>query len=204
MRYIPLLAICLLAANRLTAADPTALERLAASLTGTFSTSEQARSDQNFRDVTLHGVRIWPGSSDGPWLYAEQTLTDAPDHPYRQRIYQLVARSDGALELRVFELNDPIGFTRAWQDPARFAKLDPASLIARVGCAVILHLQPDGSFKGGTEGRGCASTLGGASYTTSEATISARQLITWDRGYNAAGTQVWGSIHGGFIFQRVE
>jgi CpeT protein len=204
MRIFPLLVVCLLTADRLSAAEPTTLERLTACLTGKFSTAEQARGDQNFRDVILHAVRIWPDRADGPWLYVEQALPDAPAHPYRQRIHQLGARTDGSLELRVFELSDPIGFTGAWQDPSRFAKLDPTSLIGRPGCSVVLHPQPDGSFKGGTEGRGCASTLHGASYATSEATISPRQVITWDRGYNAAGTQVWGSTHGGYVFTRVE
>jgi len=199
-----LLTVCLFTASRLAAAEPTTLERLTACLTGTFSTAEQARGDQNFRDVTLHAARIWPDRADGPWLYVEQSLPDAPDHPYRQRVYQLATRADGSLESRVFELNDPIGLTVAWQDPSRFAPLDPASLVARAGCSVILHPQPDGSFKGGTEGQGCASTLRGASYATSEATISARQVITWDRGFNAAGTQVWGSLHGGYIFKRVD
>jgi CpeT protein len=204
MRIFPLFAVCLLTASRLAAAEPTALERLTACLTGAFSSAEQARGDQNFRNVTLHAARIWPERADGPWLYVEQALTDAPDHPYRQRVYQLAARADGSLESRIFELNDPIGLTGAWQDPSRFAKLDPAGLITRAGCAVIFHPQPDGSFKGGTEGQGCASTLGGASYAISEATINTRQVITWDRGFNAAGTQVWGSLHGGYIFKRVE
>ncbi len=204
MRFSLLLLVCLLPANLLAATEPGAVQQLASCLTGTFSTAEQARGDQNFLDVTLHLARIWPDRPDGPWLYAEQALTDAPDHPYRQHIYQLFARADGALELRVYDLNDPIGFTRAWQEPARFAKLAPASLIARTGCAMILHSQPDGSFKGGTEGQGCSSSLGGASYATSEATLSARQLIMWDRGYNAAGIQIWGSTHGGYIFKRVD
>ena len=197
------LLILLLLAGR-AVAEPTTLERLASTMSGTYSTADQARGDQNFRDITLHLARIWPGRTDGPWLYLEQALTDAPEHPYRQRVYQLATRADVSFETRVFELTDPIGLTGAWKEPARFAKLDPSSLIPCAGCTVILHAQPDSSFKGGTEGDGCGSTLRGASYATTETTIGNQEIITWERGYNASGVQVWGSIHGGFIFKKSE
>ena len=185
-------------------AEPTLLERLITGMTGNYSNTDQARGDQNFHDVALHIVRIWPDRTDGPWLYLEQALTDAPEHPYRQRVYQLAAQAGGSFESRVFELTDPIGLTGAWKEPARFAKLDPSSLTPCAGCTVILHAQPDGSFKGGTEGNSCASTLRGASYATAETTVGNQQIITWERGYNASGVQVWGSIHGGFIFKKIE
>ena len=204
MRFLFLLAGCLILSIRLAAAEATALERLAACLTGTFSSAEQARGDQNFRDVTLQAAPIWTERPDGPWLYAEQALTDAPDHPYRQRIYQLAARTDGALECRVFELPDPIVATGAWKDPTRLAKLTPADLTIHAGCILILRAQPDGSFKGGTAGKDCANALRGARYATTETTVTPNGVITWERGYNASDTQVWGSIHGGYHFKRIE
>jgi hypothetical protein len=99
---------------------------------------------------------------------------------------------------------DPIAATGAWKNPALLALLTPANLIAQQGGILILHGQPDGSFKGGTEGKGYPSTLRGASYATSELTVSEKLLTTWDRGYNASGTQVWGSIHGGYQFRKAE
>lgn len=204
MRFSLLIIVCLFAATRFTAAEPTALDRLAACLAGAFSSADQARGDRNFRDLTLHVAPIWTDRNDGPWLYAEQALTDAPDHPYRQRIYQLAARADGALECRVFDLPDPIGATGAWKEPARLARLKPADLATHDGCTLVLRVQPDGSFKGGTGGKGCASTLQGASYATTEATITAKETALWERGYNASGTQVWGSVHGGYAFKRIE
>ena len=204
MRLPLLLAACLLLNTRVTAAEPTAPERLAACLTGSFSSAAQARGDQNFRDVTLHVAPLWTDRTDGPWLYAEQALTDAQDHPYRQRIYQLATRTGGALEFRVFDLPDPIAATGAWKDPARLGKLSPADLSTHEACTLILREQPDGSFKGGTEGKGWANSLRGATHATSEITITAKETITWERGYNATDTQVWGSIHGGYVFKRIE
>lgn len=185
-------------------AEPSALEHLTVFLTGSFSSADQARGDQNFRAATLHVVPIWPDRTDGPWLYLEQALAGAPEHPYRQFIYQLATRTDDALEVRVFELPNPVAATGAWKDPTRLAQLTPASLSPREGCTLILRLQPGGIFKGGTEGKGCANTLRGASYSTVETTLSNQQWITWERGFNATGTQVWGSIHGGYIFKKVE
>ena len=183
-------------------AATTALEHLAAYLTGTFSTTDQARADNRFRDLTLHVTPIWGDRSDGPWLYSEQSLTEVPDHPYRQRICQLAARPNGALEIRLFDLPDPIAATGAWKDPALLAKITPAGLATGESCTLILHAQPDGSFQGGTEGKGCLSTLQGASHTTIQMSVSEQQTITWERGYNADDRQVWGSDRGGLIFKK--
>lgn len=185
-------------------AEPSTLDHLTVFLTGSFSNAGQARGDQNFRAATLNITPIWTDRSDGPWLYLEQALADAPAHPYRQLIYQLATRPDHALEVHLFELPNPVAATGAWKDPALLGKLSPADLVAREGCKFILRLQPGGTFKGGTEGTGCASSLRGASYSTIQTVISNLQIMTWERGYNAAGTQVWGSIHGGYVFKRVE
>lgn len=185
-------------------AEPTTLEHLVVFLCGSFSSADQARGDQNFRATSLHITPIWTERSDGPWLYLEQALAEAPAHPYRQLIYQLATRPDHSLVARTFELPDPVAATGAWKDPALLAKLAPANLVPREGCTLILRLQPGGTFKGGTEGMGCASSLRGASHSTIETVISNLQIMTWERGYNAAGTQVWGSIHGGHVFKRNE
>jgi len=204
MRLSLLLASGLFLTARLAAAEPAALERLATCLTGTFSSAEQARGDQNFHDATLQVARVWTDRPDGIWLYAEQALSDALDHPYRQRLYQLAARDDGALLVRVFEPPDLIAATGAWKDPARLGQLKPSTLAAPDGCLLVLRVQPDGSFKGGTEGKGWGNTLHGASYATAEIAVGAKEIVTWERGYNSAGTQVWGSLHGGTIFKRIE
>jgi CpeT protein len=202
MRCSSLLFACLLLVTGRALAGPTALERLTACMAGSFTTADQSRDDKNVRDITLHVVLIWIDRTDGPWLYSEQSLTDAPDHPYRQRIYQLTARPDGAVECRIFDLADPIAVTGGWKDPSLLARLSPASLGATEGCTMILRAQPDGAFKGGTEGKACLSILRGASYATTEITIDEGQTVSWDRGYNASDIQVWGSTRGGFIFKK--
>jgi CpeT protein len=185
-------------------AEPSTLEHLTVFLTGTFSNADQARGDQNFRSTTLHIAPVLTNRTDGPWLYVEQALADAPAHPFRQMVYQLASRPDASLEVRVFDLPDPIAATGAWKDPVLLEKLLPANLSPRPGCELVFRLQPGGVFKGGTEGIGCTSSLRGASYSTVEATVSNLEIMFWERGYNTGGAQVWGSIHGGYVFKRVE
>jgi len=42
----------------------------------------------------------------------------------------------------------------------------------------------------------------GASYASSEVTLTATELNTWDRGYDAGGAQVWGSTKGPYRFVK--
>lgn len=196
--------ICLLLLANPARSAPSASEQLAAAMTGTFSTTEQARGDQNFRNLTMHATPIWTDRMDGPWLYAEQALSDAPEHPHRQHIYQLIALTESSLELHVFDLPEPIAVTGAWKNPLHLGKLTPVDLSTHQVCTLVFQIQSDGSFKGGTGVQGYASTLRGASFATTEMTVSAQQILLWDRGYNANGTQVWGSVRGGYLFKRIE
>lgn len=175
--------------------------RLASWLEGSFGSAAQAARDPAFRDVRLHVARIWRDRDDGPWLYVEQAMADALDAPYRQRIYQLIRRSDGALESRVFTLPSPEAAVGAWKDAGRLAGLSPSSLTERAGCEITLRFADD-AFEGATRERACPSDLRGASWASSEVTLRADRLLSWDRGFDADGKQVWGAETGGYEFLR--
>jgi len=201
-----LFAVLTLTAAPLFAADTAttiALERVATLLTGTFSSADQALADKNYRNTTLHAVRIWPDRTDGPWLYVEQAIAEALDQPYRQRVYQLALAADGTVETRVFTLDDPIRTTGAWRKTTPLSDLTPTRITFNEGCSVFFRAMPDGSFLGATHGDGCASDLRGATHATTEATLSSDQIVWWERGFNASGRQVWGSATGGYVFKRV-
>jgi len=186
-------------------AAPTDVAELAALLTGSFSSATQHAADpENYRNIALHTAPIWTGRSDGPWLYVEQALAGRPERPYRQRVYQLAASTGGTVESRVFMLpGDPLEWAGAWREPQRLDALSPDALESRTGCTVVLRRRADGVFTGGTVGTGCASELAGASYATSDVEITARRLVTWDRGFASDGQQVWGATTGGYIFERL-
>jgi hypothetical protein len=185
-------------------AEPSSSERLATAMIGTFSTANQALVDQDLHNITLHIIRTWSDRADGPWLYVEQALTDASEHPYRQFIYQLAPRKDGRIGVHILNLPDPIAATGAWKNPHLIDKFSPANCTLQRECTLIIQALPDGTFMGNTSGVGCPSSLRGASYATTELLVSARQLKIWDRGYNTQGTQVWGSVSGGYLFKKLE
>ena len=57
-------------------------------------------------------------------------------------------------------------------------------------------------WAGSTQGKGCSSTLGGASYATSQVTVTPLELRSWDQGFDAAGKQVWGAEKGPYVFLK--
>jgi CpeT protein len=184
------------------------LARALVCLEGGFSSSAQAKADPNFRSIDLHMTEIWPDRLDGPWLYIEQAVTEAPARPYRQRIYRLQpGTGDGGVPV-VFSFvytlpGDPLAFAGAWKDITRFDSIEPGLLSILEGCTVTLRGEGADTLVGGTYGTGCASTMNGAAYTTSEVTLKPELVETLDRGYDTAGTQVWGSEHGPYRFARV-
>jgi hypothetical protein len=178
------------------------LERLAAMMIGVYDSKDQAQADpENYRDVTLHMVRVWPERKDGPWLYIEQALSTQVALPYRQRVYKLSARADGRVASEIFTLPEPaLQYAGAWRSGQPLAQLKPEALTPRTGCAVILREALPGVWAGSTVDRECPSELYGATYATSIVKVTGGTLESWDRGYDANGEQVWGAEKGGYVF----
>lgn len=183
-------------------AGPSPADEVAAMLAGSFSSGAQAAADTNYYDIRLEMAPIWADRPDGRWLYVEQAIAGATDRPYRQRVYRVTDRAD-TVRSEVFTLPHPAGFVGAWRDPGVFAGITPDSLVLRDGCAVLLTRRPDGVFEGGTARQGCRSDLRGAAYATSLIVLSADRLVSWDRGFDESGQQVWGAVGGGYVFDRL-
>lgn len=193
-------------------ADPKApagsVESLAGMMVGSYTSDAQAKTDPDFKVIELHMAPIWSSRKDGPWLYIEQAAAGSLDKPYRQRVYHLSVsqnpeKSPGTVESVVFELpGDPLTMAGAWQDPKRFDTMVPEALQAREGCTVYVVPNADGTWTGSTDGELCRSTLRGATYATSEVTITATELRSWDRGFDKDGKQVWGAVKGAYRFVK--
>ena len=184
--------------------DDTNLDRLEAMMTGSFSSAGQAARDDSYYHVTLHMQPIW---SDGAernserWLYVEQAIATSQDKPYRQRVYRLVPLADGRLKSEVYLIPEPDSVIGAWRDPSQFDSLAPADLELKAGCAVFLAPTGD-DFVGSTDGKNCSSNLRGASYATSEVSVSKNVIESWDRGYDVQDEHVWGAVDGPYHFHR--
>ena len=184
--------------------DP-GVQQITNALTGAFSSTAQAAADSaNYFDIHLRAVRIWTDRDDGPWLYVEQAAADALDRPYRQRVYHITFVRGGRYASEVYTLpGDPLRFAGAWQQDEPLAGLTPDSLALREGCAVYLERTGPGTYAGSTGGAACTSDLRGASYATSEVTLDGQTITSWDRGFAADSTQVWGATEGPYVFERI-
>lgn len=210
LRLLPCILVPLLGAVGTACRAPTpAAQRpsrlVAAWMAGSFTTTAQhAAAAEDFFDIRLTMTPVWTGRSDGPWFYVEQAMATAIDRPYRQRIYHLVDQADGSVRSDVYTLpGDPLAWAGAHAAPQRFDALTPEQLQLRSGCSIVLRRVDERTWAGSTEGNGCASERSGAAYATAEVTLTEQGMATLDRGFDAAGKQVWGSTKGPYRFEKV-
>lgn len=207
MRYFCALLPVLLLVLPTTASEPPTdldLEELARWMTGSFSSEAQSLADADFRHIVLHMARMWTERDDGIWLYVEQAVAEAPERPYRQRVYRLRRVGEDLFGSTVFTFSNPQSRTGDWREDSPLADLHPSDLSERDGCTIFMKRRADGAFEGSTLGRLCSSTLRGATWASSEVVITADLLVSWDRGWDDSGAQVWGAEKGGYRFDRIE
>ena len=172
-------------------------------LTGRYDSSKQSQTDRSYYAINLTMCPVDAAEYGPRTLYVEQAMTGRA--PYRQRLYVVEAAADDRSQAvsRVFELNQPdrmVGFCK------RQTTTLPTGVVAeeKQGCRVTLTWNADSAtFTGGTTGQACASSLNGASYAASEVTLGADRLVSWDRGFDETGEQVWGATKGGYVFDRL-
>ncbi len=188
-------------AGHQTRAGDHSLSQLATWMSGAFSSEQQSIDDERYFHITLRTAAIWTEREDGPWLYVEQATASRPQQPYRQRVYHLT-QENGLFISTVYSLPTPVQHVGAWQNPDSMDHIGPDDLQERTGCAVFLKPKDDASYRGATDADACQSSLRGASYATSEVTVTANAIDSWDRGFDAEGNQVWGAEAGAYLFRR--
>lgn len=179
---------------------------IASLLSGEFSNDAQAaRSPGQFAHVRLVATPIWSDRRGEHWMYVEQAVTAKSDAPYRQRVYRVTPAGPDEAKIDVFTLpGRAMRFSDGSGRPveAQLKHLHPSQLRPKAGASLRVRLGQDGSFWASTCGSESASTLNGASYSTSETCLWTGGLYTWDRGYDSSGHQVWGSTSGGYDLRR--
>ncbi len=177
------------------------LDRAFANLAGRFDSTAQAAADPSYFEIQLHVCPVDAPQVGPRVLYVEQAVMSSLDRPYRQRIYVVEpGATDADVVSRVYTVADETSWIGAC-DESTPRTVAPSDITERAGCAVFLAWEDD-RFVGGTEGNGCASSLSGASYATSEVEMTDTELRSWDRGYDAQAQQVWGAVAGPYIFVR--
>lgn len=170
-------------------------------MTGDFSSLDNSRRDSNYYDIRLHIRPIWADDRKNHWLYVEQAMAAAEDQPYRQRVYR-IERKGAEFRSVVYTLPDPQRWVGGYKTPEMFNGLNPDALVYREGCTVFLKKERDGSFRGSTRGRNCASSIRGARYVVSSVQLTENRMLTWDRGFNEKDEQVWGAVKGAYEFVK--
>ncbi len=171
-------------------------------LEGDFDSSAQARQDSAYAPVSLRMCEANVAELGSRVLYVEQAMMGRADQPYRQRIYSIEPDGDRVASY-IYGMTEEVSAAMVGacdrEEPATIAIED---IREREGCTV--WLKPDGEdrYVGGTSGSGCASSLGGASYATSEVTLDPLSIASWDRGWAADGEQAWGATEGPYLFKR--
>jgi CpeT protein len=185
--------------------DPVdAVTEVAGLLSGRFDSSAQAARDPQYFAVQLHACPVDLPALGDHVVYVEQAMLSAVDAPYRQRLYVVTAEEDRVVSA-VLELDAPeqvIGvcdFSAA--DRNRVLAARTATPLE--GCAVVLEEDGDG-WSGGTVDDACANDYAGATWASTEVRLTPTAIESWDRGYDDAGTQVWGATAGGYVFDRIE
>lgn len=189
------------------------LDQLAYMIEGSFSSTEQHLQDpKSHYDVTLNVYRIWGNQRDGYWFYSESALTKMQDKPYRQRIYRIYEYAKDTVVSETYVIpkeKEPL-FVGAWKALFRndiknpFEKLSPSQLTIKDGCQVYLFKVNEERFEGSTRSNTCQTTSRKDSkYTISNATIMLNKQVTWDRGVNEKGEQIWGAEDEGYTFLRL-
>jgi CpeT protein len=178
------------------------LDEFLALQSGSFTSAAQAKQDARYDVVEWHIAEIWPRQAAGErWIYTESWMAGATA-PYMQRISRLRAEPDGTISARRYSLPEAARFAGGWQDPARFATLRPADLEELAGCDALIVRAGAGRFEGTTHGNRCRNGYKGASYAISQSVLTATEMVNWDRGFDATGTQEWGPAAGGYRFRR--
>lgn len=177
------------------------LELLAYAMEGSYTSAGQAKEDTSYLDIELEMVRIWPKRKDGAWLYVEQAAAESKAKPYRQRVYRLTEVNDSTFRSEIHTIRNGERFFGAYKDFALLAQLHPDSIDMMEGCAITLRRYKS-IYSGATNGRDCPNSRNGAAYATSEVTIRSDRMVSWDRGYDASGRQVWGAEKGGYVFMK--
>lgn len=124
-------------------------------------------------------------------MYAESVLSDAPQAPFRQSIFQLYDYK-GKVRLRTFTMavsEDTLGVISGMVAvPAMFTGITSTDLIATLDVEIN---QSSSGFSGSTP-YPYPTSVEGAVEMTSSVAFDGKTLTTTDRGYDAQGQIVWG------------
>ncbi|HEY9860812.1 MAG TPA: chromophore lyase CpcT/CpeT [Candidatus Obscuribacterales bacterium] len=176
-------------------------------LVGVMDTSAQAVTNSKSANVRMTTCKIQVQDAlerdrHVTFLYQEQALSQKLDQPYRQRFLRIAPSSEKqsvrSLSFRPAQAETWIGLCK--QPEAR--RVVTLQDLGTPVCSV--WLQKSGTtYVGLTPAEGCPANVRGAVRITNRIVLHSTGMDTWDRGFDAAGKQVWGADSDSYQFRWV-
>jgi hypothetical protein len=197
-------------------------QQVADYLIGEMDTSAQAIANWDAADVRMStcivsvnslnrsesvAKRGLVASNEAIFLYQEQAISTKLGQPYRQRFLRIAPSADRqqveSITFRPPEHKRWVGLCNQPEQSAR--SISPQDL-GQPLCSVFLSLDPDqpDRYIGNTAAAGCPTNFRGAVKITNQILLSAKAMETWDRGFDAAGKQVWGASDRSYKFKDID
>lgn len=172
---------------------------------GSFTSAAQAAADGRY-DVVEGEYHLLRSERDGAvqWLYQEQAIirgdrAAAKAKPYFQRVARITLQPDGTLTSESFALKEPARFVGFGQ-PGYAGPTPTEADLGPPSCPARIERVAAGHFIARIDD--CPNAWRGAVRMTSARVVTPDGFANWDRGFDAAGRQVWGPADGGYIFRR--
>jgi hypothetical protein len=177
------------------------MQRLGTMLSGSWKATVSTPSGAHEMVISAAPVHV-SGMTDT--LYVEAARADGLNRPYRAVIWQ-IHRMKGDLRLKTLEFRRPRGempqLVGMWAAPTTFPVFSMQDLVTTLDIA----LTADGNGWKGQTPAPYPTAVAGAVEMTSQIAISADELRTADRGFDASGAKVWGPEEGQFyVFKRFD
>lgn len=172
-------------------------------------TTAQANANAKAPNVRMTTCRVSLTTTDADFqrqsifLYQEQALSEKLANPYRQRFLQISSSVySQSVRSRSFKPVNPSAWINFCDKPDRDRTIQTDDLGTAV-CNVFLRRSGD-DYVGNTPVDGCPANVRGAVRIKNHIVLRAIGMDTWDRGFDAAGKQVWGATAESYQFRRRE
>ncbi len=183
------------------------VQEVVSHLNGAMDTSAQASANPKAPNVRITTCKVKVEDAAAlnrpqEFLYQEQALSRKLTQPYRQRFLRIAPSADKrSVESAVFKPPTPAAWTGLCGKPEaeRIVKI---SDIGESKCSVFLQRQSE-NYVGDTKAGGCPSDYKGAVRITNHIVLHQAGMDTLDRGFDAAGIQLWGAKTNPYQFRWV-
>ncbi|MBE9193626.1 chromophore lyase CpcT/CpeT [Gloeocapsopsis crepidinum LEGE 06123] len=184
------------------------VQEVVSHLNGAMDTSAQARANPNAPNVRMTTCKVKVKNAaaiarpHAVFMYQEQALSQRLSQPYRQRFLRIAPSVDNnSIESAVFRPPTPQAWIGLCNKPEAQRIIDVKD-IGTSNCSVFLRRQQQ-NYIGETSASGCPSNYKGAVRITNRITLHQAGMDTWDRGFDAAGNQVWGAQSEAYQFRWI-